>query len=123
MLAGDTHLFQFFQTGDGFPTQIVVGNGGTGLDELKKLGTEAKTTSTTDDSFTSYGVTGSSLSVAQHGYTTLRRDGSVWTVQMHDVAGKLLVTCSFDEKPDATVPKELSCPVKPDEKAQAATSG
>lgn len=120
VLTGDTHLFQFFQPGDGLPIQMVVGNGGTSLDELNMLGSKTKATSTTDDSFTSYGAKGSSLSVAQHGYTTLRREGWTWTVQMHDAAGGILVSCGFDEKPD--VPQSGGCPVKP-EKMRTAPSG
>jgi hypothetical protein len=121
VLAGDTHLFQFFRpTEVGWPIQIVVGNGGTQLDELKPRGTGADPK---NEKIESYGVVGWSLSVERHGYTTLRREGWKWTAQMHDATGKLRVSCDFEERPDASPSEELSCSTMPDEKTQSSPSG
>jgi hypothetical protein len=124
VLAGDTHLFQFFRPdNDNFPVQLVVGNGGTSLDKLKKSGVAEIVASASDTPITSYGVMGSSLSVARHGYTTLRRDEWIWTVQAHDIRGKSFVTCHVKEGPDETSPEMRPCSVPPEEKAVSATSG
>lgn len=102
VLVGDSHVFQFFRpTDNALPTQIVVGNGGTKLDALRHMD-EGDRTETATDPITTFGATGSFVTVAKHGYTVLTRDKWLWNVRMHDPAGKEIVACGFSEASDAT---------------------
>jgi hypothetical protein len=104
VLSGDTHVFRYFQPTDKFkfmPIQIVAGNSGTMLDKFM---------SGTGDA-TSYGIDGSAVTVATHGFTTLHVDEAVWTVKSLDSAGKTVASCRFSEKVEDLSP--LDCPQRP----------
>jgi len=112
VISGDTHLYQFFQPHDPHnPIQIVTGNGGTALDDLHDLlppetkdrplsgKGRPKRQSAVDPQVKSFGVAGSALTIARHGFVLMQRDGAVWNVKQMDVAGNLVATCRFSESP------------------------
>jgi hypothetical protein len=100
VLSGDTHVFQFFEPRDrSLPIQLVAGNGGTKLDELRpqkepKPPGEPKDIER-DAEVNSYGVSGSALTVKRHGFVKLLRDDSDWSVTLMSAGNELIAKCHF----------------------------
>jgi hypothetical protein len=103
VLAGDTHAFQFFwPTADFTPIQIIAGNGGTKLDELRKKDpTSDKFVEDKDPpvviDVTSWGIAGKNLTLVQHGFTIMRRLGTTWSATQLDRDGTTMAVCQFSE--------------------------
>jgi hypothetical protein len=109
VFAGDNHAFQFFWPKAGLsPIQIIAGNGGTKLDTLYPLvlpaGTKAPCKKRDPDTsppkvndVTSRGIAGSDLTLMQHGFTIMRRVGTMWTATQFDRDGNRTVDCRFSE--------------------------
>jgi Calcineurin-like phosphoesterase len=108
VVSGDTHVFQFFWPKEkSTPIQLVAGNGGTQLDPVYKLRPVADPAGKprevaeldrlVDRNTASFGINGSSLSFAQHGFTAMHRDGDIWTVTAFDADGSEVATCHFSE--------------------------
>jgi hypothetical protein len=116
VLSGDNHAFQFFwPTTEPTPIQMVAGNGGTKLDTLfPLLEVDAKAPSSKGRELDkeppkvkpikSFGVEGSNLTLMQHGFTVLRRDGPMWTATQFDSTGGKIVACRFYEAPSTDAP-------------------
>jgi Calcineurin-like phosphoesterase len=115
LLAGDLHVFQFFQSSDpNQPLQIIAGMGGTKLDKLYKLLPKDSAADQKpqpagdqpqwDQDVTSFGVSGAALTIARHGFVSMHRNGQAWTVTMLDVNGEALASCHFSELPGPSRP-------------------
>lgn len=121
VLSGDMHAFQFFWPKTALtPVQLTAGNGGTALDVLCEAadGLNEDDDSCKDDKRTgqkkyrqiaangkisedvkSFGIDGSSLSFARHGFTVLQRTDSKWTATQFSKAGEIIGSCWFSEAP------------------------
>jgi hypothetical protein len=121
VFAGDNHAFQFFWPTEGAsPIQIIAGNGGTKLDTLYPLleppGTEAPADKRDPDTtppevrkVTSWGRTGSNLTLMQHGFTVMQRKGTLWTATLFNRDGKRAAACQFSEALSATSSDSTKC--------------
>jgi hypothetical protein len=126
VLSGDIHVFQFFWPKTAStPIQIIAGNGGTALDPLFEIPQSEWQNQQEDDkcdgksrasqdkdkskvkaqkmkqepalNLKSYGIEGSSVTFAQHGFTVMRREGSAWTATQFDRDANEVVACQFSE--------------------------
>jgi hypothetical protein len=119
VLAGDTHVFQFFRpTTAEMPIQIVAGNGGTQLDKLHARAEPAAPCPEVDDNgeikaaaivetkleqeVKSFAVTGTAQTFARFGYTVLHRAGPIWSARQFDVDGVQFSQCDFSEAADSS---------------------
>jgi hypothetical protein len=86
IVSGHVHLFEYVSVDHGRPPQLVAGDGGTQMSvpiETSMNGTEIRGAS----------VIGS-RSRQRFGYTLLRRDGSLWHLELKDQRQGMLVSCT-----------------------------
>lgn len=95
VLSGHVHLLSYFAFANGRPPQLVVGTGGTRLDEPLAR------------SFAERRIAGATVSsggaIAAHGFLLLQRDGAAWDALFYRVDGTISPRCRL------SADKQISC--------------
>ena len=93
ILSGHVHLFEYVTVDNGWPPQVVAGDGGTQMDvpiEISVKGTSVRGAT----------VNGSSIR-EQFGYTMLTKEGKYWHLELKDRHAKALVACTVPDSSES----------------------
>jgi hypothetical protein len=106
MIAGHIHNTQYIVTKD-FPLQLVVGNSGTALDEVKAFADPAKLVHTTFNGVEIQQFSTNSSVPKRFGYAVVSRtpEHRDWQVEFHDLDGASTLTLPLTKPEPAPAPK------------------
>jgi hypothetical protein len=93
ILSGHVHLFEYISVDNGWPPQIVAGDGGTQMDVPIKISVKGTT-------IRGATVNGSRIKEI-FGYTMLTKEGKDWHLELKDRGAKVLITCTVPESSES----------------------
>jgi hypothetical protein len=101
VLSGHLHIFQSLtMASDGFPTALLVGTGGTELDDPAWLPERIENLSAGQDG----PMIRSAVTLHDHGYLVIETAGGTWTGTFYDRFDKPLASCASGNRPSVCAP-------------------